>query len=132
MNRPSHGDDVNGTDSPQADPITRMSTWAGRKGEMGEASSIVALGLSARVNSALERGGISTLSELAEVTAEDLMNLEGFDEEALVELEDRLNDFKLRIASPLETVRHQLFTTSREAEAEEEERVDQQAATRPP
>jgi len=132
MNRPGYGDDVNGTEGSQADPITRMSTWAGRQGELREDSSIVALGLSARVNFALERGGVRTLAELAEVTAEDLMNFEGFDEDALVELEDRLNDFKLRIASPGETRRDQLFWSPRSAEDNELERVEQQSTIRPP
>jgi DNA-directed RNA polymerase alpha subunit len=114
------------------DAIAEMATWAGRQDNLREDSSVAALGCSPRVTYALERAGIRTLSDLAEVTAPELMNLDGFDEDAMVELEERLNAFKLRLATPQETVRWQRRTHPVGAEQREHERVERQAEMRPP
>lgn len=133
MNRTGIEEDVSPRREPSLkDPIAEMSTWAGRHGGLREESSIAALGLSSRVTYALERGGIRTLADLADVTAADLMNLDGFDEDALVELEERLTELKLRIATPQEVPRFQLFPLVHEAEERENQRVEDQSAVRPP
>lgn len=119
-------------DTSVPDPIAEMATWAGRQDNLREDSSVVALGCSPRVTYALERAGIRTLSDLAEVTAPELMSLDGFDEESMVELEERLNEFKLRLATPQETVRWQQRTHPAGAERREDERVERQAEMRPP
>jgi DNA-directed RNA polymerase alpha subunit len=136
MNRADFNEDAwpHPGDASVPDPIAEMAKWAGGQDGLREDSNIVALGCSPRVTYALERAGIRTLSDLAEVTAADLMNVDGFDEESMVELEERLNAFKLRLATPQETLRGKLQAQSRapDAERHEQERVERQAATRPP
>jgi len=131
MNEAEMNDDLMNLEQPHADFIGKESSWAGRHGDLREESSIVALGLSPRVTRALEEAGIRQIADLAEVTAADLMGFDGFDEEALVELEERLDTLKLRLAEPIETTRWQRQSGSREAEERERERVDEQSERRP-